>query len=260
MRAFVATILGLVALGLGSAARAADPVLPLPPKDQAEITRLLGPDVVGKPLPSPVISDASSYFPLVEKASLFNVTSGSNKGKQQTLRTMKGKRPGGNDAWRFELSPTLAAFLKQAGADLLMPAVSDPGEGVIVVTTPANPFVIQGMKPGETREFDQTVRVNYLDDPTDERYSGSLKGAFTYVGTYELNVPAGTFPAALFRIDCAGKVGPADTQDTAYYFFSPRVGVVAMISQEDVEAFWVIHIDTKSGKVLASTPTSSAMR
>jgi len=26
---------------------------------------------------------------------------------------------------------------------------------------------------------------------------------------------------------------------------------VAMISQEDVEAFWIIHIDTKAGKVLA---------
>jgi hypothetical protein len=256
MRAFAATTMGLLALALGSPARAADPVLPLPPKDQAEITRLLGPNVVGKPLPSPTITDASVYFPLEEKASIFHVTSGSNKGKQQTLRTMKGKRPGGNDAWRFELSPTLAAFLNQAGADLVMPAVSDPGEGVIVVTTPANPFVIQGMKPGESREFNQTVRVNYLDDPTDERYSGSLKGTFTYVGAYELTVPAGTFPAVLFTIDCAGKVGPADTQDTAYYFFSPKVGVVAMISQEDVEAFWVIHIDTSTGKVLASSSAS----
>jgi hypothetical protein len=27
---------------------------------------------------------------------------------------------------------------------------------------------------------------------------------------------------------------------------------VGMISQEDVEAFWIIHIDTTEGKVLAS--------
>jgi len=25
-----------------------------------------------------------------------------------------------------------------------------------------------------------------------------------------------------------------------------------MVSQEDVEAFWIIHIDTRTGKVLAS--------
>ncbi len=41
-------------------------------------------------------------------------------------------------------------------------------------------------------------------------------------------------------------------EDTAYYFFAPQVDVVAMISQEDVEAFRIIHIDTSSGKVLAS--------
>jgi hypothetical protein len=28
--------------------------------------------------------------------------------------------------------------------------------------------------------------------------------------------------------------------------------VVAMISQEDATAFWIIHIDTTSGKVLTS--------
>jgi hypothetical protein len=54
------------------------------------------------------------------------------------------------------------------------------------------------------------------------------------------------------REHLSGKIGPADTQDPAYYFLSPGVGVVAMISQEDVEAFWIIHIDTTTGKVLAS--------
>jgi hypothetical protein len=51
---------------------------------------------------------------------------------------------------------------------------------------------------------------------------------------------------------CEGKVGPADTHDSAYYFFSPGKGVVAMISQEDATAFWIIHIDTSSGKMLKS--------
>ena len=39
------------------------------------------------------------------------------------------------------------------------------------------------------------------------------------------------------REHLSGKIGPADTQDTAYYFLSPGVGVVAMISQEDGEAW-----------------------
>ena len=61
-----------------------------------------------------------------------------------------------------------------------------------------------------------------------------------------------SYPALLMRLKFEGKVGPANTEDTAYYLFAPNVGVVAMISQEDVEAFWIIHIDTTIGKVLAS--------
>ena len=190
----------------------------------------------------------------MEKTSVFQVTSGDKVGSQQTLRVAKGQRPGGNAAWRFELSPTLAAFLSQApGGDLMMPAVTDHGEGVIVVTTPANPFVLEGMAPGQSRPLSQKVSVNYLDDPSDQRYSGSLTGTYTYVGTYQVTVPAGSYPAILIRLKYSGKVGPAHTEDTAYYFFAPNVGVVAMISQEDVEAYWIIHIDTTSGKVLASS-------
>ena len=67
-----------------------------------------------------------------------------------------------------------------------------------------------------------------------------------------MTVPAGTYSAILVRLECTGKVGPADTTDTAYYLFAPHVGVVAMVTQEDVEAFWIIHIDTRTGKILVS--------
>ena len=133
-----------------------------------------------------------------------------------------------------------------------MPAVSDFHEGVVVVTTPPNAFVLKGMRPDESREFAQTVSIDYLDTPDKVDYSGSLTGTFTYVGAYEVTVPAGTFQAVLLRTKCQGKVGPAHTEDTAYYFLAPGVGVVAMITQEDAEAFYVIHIDTTLGKVLVS--------
>lgn len=255
MRSIASATAALLALAAVEAAAAGGDALPLPADDAAEITRLLGPNVVGRALPSQPIEDPSIYFPLTERSAVYEVRSGSNKGKRQTLRTLKGKRPGGNDAWRFELSPSLAAFVSQATGDLVMPAVSDTDEGVIIVTTPPNPFVLNGMKPGETRHYSQQIRVNYLDDPNDTRYSGSLEGTYTYVGTYEVTVPAGTYPALLLRQYYAGKIGPAHTEDTAYYFFAPRVGVVAMISQEDVEAFWIIHIDTSTGKVLGTAPS-----
>jgi hypothetical protein len=92
---------------------------------------------------------------------------------------------------------------------------------VVVVTTPANPFVVKGMKPGETRSYVQQVVVNALDDPAGQEYTGSLNGSYTYLGAYQIMVPAGTYGAVLFRLKCEGEVGPAQTHDTAYYFFAP---------------------------------------
>ena len=106
------------------------------------------------------------------------------------------------------------------------------------------------LRGGQEQRVLPQVAVIELDDPADQEYSGSLHGTYTYVGTYQVTVPAGGFEAVLLRLKCEGKVGPAHTHDTAYYFFAPGKGVVAMISQEDATAFWIIHIDTTSGKVL----------
>ncbi|MGA7869832.1 MAG: hypothetical protein WCA22_02935 [Candidatus Binatus sp.] len=252
MRVIITVTIGLVLLASGSV-RAQGVVLPLPAQDQQKITAQLGPGVVGIALPSQPISDPRVFFPLQNKSLTYQVMAGPNAGKSQSLELVKTRRPSGASAWRFQLSPSLAGFLRQtAEGDIIMPALSDAGEGVVVVTTPANPFVPKGMQPGETRTYSQQVSVNYLDDPSDQKYSGSVTGNYTYVGTYQVTVPAGTFPAVLFRVYCDGKVGPAHTVNTGYNFFAPGVGMVAMILQEDVTAFWLFNIDTTTGKVLMS--------
>lgn len=228
-------------------------VLPLPAEDQQELTARLGPGVVGQALPSAPIADPSVYFPLQERVGSYLVTAGPNAGNTQTLKVWKRQRPGGQLAWRAGLSPSQAGFIRQTpSGDLMMPAVTDSDHDVIVISTPANPFLVKGMNPGETRTFTQTVSVNYLDDPSRQDYSGTMSGSFTYLGTFQVTVPAGTYQAILMRLKYEGKVGPAHTQDTAYYLFAPQVGMIAVVSQEDVEAFWIIHIDTKMGKVLAA--------
>lgn len=255
VRTWIAVVSALTCgvLGLVRAWAEEGTVLPLPAEDQAVINKLLGPGVVGQALPSSPLQDVSLYFPLQERTLSYKVTSGENAGATQMLPVAKGKRPAGTPAWRFALSPSLAGFLQNTEeGSLMMPAVSDSGEGVVIVTTPANPFLLKGMKPGETRTLSQSVSVNYLDDPTRQDYSGTLNATYTYLGTYQVTVPAGTYPAILVRLKYEGKIGPAHTDDVAYYFFAPQVGVVAMVSQEDVEAFWIVHIDTKSGKVLTA--------
>lgn len=251
MRTIALALLALLART--PSATAQGPVLPLPADDQQVITTMLGSGVVGQALPSNSIGDVSVYFPLVERTSSFRVTSGPNAGKTQSLSVKKGQRPNGNPAWRFEMAPSLFAFINADGGNLRLVSLSDTSEGLLIITTPSDPFLVQGMQPGETRRVAQNVSVRYLDDPSDQRYAGTVNGELTYVGTYQVTVPAGTYPAILLRQKLSGKVGPANAEDTAYYFFAPNVGVVAMIRQEDVEAFWVVHVDTKMGKVLAGS-------
>ena len=252
MGKFVTITLGLLLLASGSVC-AQGVVLPLPPEDQQNITAQLGSGVVGIALPSQPISDPSVYFPLQEKAQNYQVVAGPLAGNTQTLGLWKARRPGGRQAWRFQLTPTLAGFMRETQeGDITMAAITDSGEGVVVVTTPANPFVPKGMQPGEARTYSQQVSVNYLDDPSDQKYSGTINGTYTYVGTYQVTVPAGTFPAVLFRVKCEGRVGPAHTHNTGYNFFAPGVGMVAMILEEDVTAFWLFNIDSTTGKVLMS--------
>jgi hypothetical protein len=249
---FVSIALGFILTASGYA-RAQGVVLPVPAADQAKLDAQLGPGVVGAALPSQPISDPTVFFPLKSEPLQYLVTAGKNKGNSQTLMLGEARRPSGRSAWRFQLSPSLAGFLRQtAEGDIIMPAVADSGEGVVVVTKPANPFVPKGMKPGETRRYAQTVAVNYLDNPEDQRYSGAVHGSYTYIGTYQVKVPAGTFPAVLFRVFCEGKVGPAHTTNTGYNLFAPGVGMIAMVLQEDVSAFWIFNIDSTTGKVLLS--------
>jgi len=250
LRTSVAIILGICLLASDSAAQGI--VLPLPPEDRQMILTQLGP-IVGRALPSMPIQDVSIYFPLREKASLYQVTAGRDTGKTQTLGLTMVKRPDGESGWRFQFSPSLAGFLRQTPeGNLIMPAVGDTGDGVVVVTTPAYPFVIKGMKPGETRYYVQQVVAYDLDDPAEQEYSGFMRGSFTYSGAYQVIVPAGIFEAVLFSLKCEGKVGPAKTHDTAYYFFAPGKGVIAMLTHEEATAFWIIHINTTSGEVLTA--------
>jgi hypothetical protein len=189
----VAVMLGFVLLTPKSA-RAQGVVLPLQTEDKQMIDAQLGPHIVGKALPSTPIEDPCIYFPLREKASIYQVTAGPNAGNTQTLSLGKITRPIGKSAWRFQFSPSLTGFIHQTPeGDLITPSVGDTSEGVMVVSTPANPFVVKGMKPGETRSYVQQVRVDALDDPTDQGYTGSLTDSYIYLGTYQVMVPAGTY-------------------------------------------------------------------
>jgi hypothetical protein len=94
------------------------------------------------------------------------------------------------------------------------------------------------------------VKVYDLSDPKEVSHEGSLDLTYSYVGAFEVTVPAGTYEAALIKWDYKGKVGPASIEDTQYRFLANNVGVVAMIDKKDISAMLFYQDHSKYGKVL----------
>ena len=94
------------------------------------------------------------------------------------------------------------------------------------------------------------MKVYDLSDPKEVSHRGYFNMIYTYVGAYEVTVPAGKFHASLFRSEYKGKIGPASVEDVQYRFLAKGVGPVALIEKLDVSAFLVYHDHTKYGKVL----------
>ena len=81
-----------------------------------------------------------------------------------------------------------------------------------------------------------------------------MKATATYVGAYEVTVPAGTFEAILLRIDAKIHVGPAKVEDTQYLFYAKGVGKVAEVEAQRIAAVLIYHSHSKTAKVLTSYP------
>jgi hypothetical protein len=82
------------------------------------------------------------------------------------------------------------------------------------------------------------------------KYKGRLKVTHTYLGAYEITVPAGKFETVLIRSYYEGKVGPAHVVDGGYTFYARDVGIVASVERMHVTAFLFYDKRTKTPKVL----------
>jgi hypothetical protein len=156
----------------------------------------------------------------------------------------------GQNLWQriFIKGDTTEIFaFDDAGAINLVSEI-DLRQNVITRYTPVFNIMFDGMKPGETSEVETSVSVYDLKDPTHLKYKGRLKVTHTYVGAYELTVPAGKFETVLIRSSYVGKVGPAHVVDGGYVFYAPGVGIVASLERMHVTAFLFYDKKTKHRK------------
>lgn len=230
-------------------------VIKLPDKDRTVLAQLLGEGVVGKAVPAQTISNPLTFFPLRNGTWTYRMTSGKNKGAtvDHVLSELKRDAPG--TRWQEALGGNLALFLlKSENGSVENVSTHDQKQGVISRYSPREPFLIADMRPGASKRLTSAVKVYDLSHPDHLTHSGSLDITYSYVGAYEVTVPAGTFKASLFKWQYEGKVGPAKVQDIQYRFYAENVGTVAMIEKTDVSALLVYQQHTKIGKVLIKHP------
>lgn len=242
---------------LSSLAQAAEngPTIPLPEEDRAAIEKELGKGVVGQAIPAPEVADTARYLAANPSARKFRLVSGPDAGKIERHKPTLLKREAGTTSWRYDAGGKFVYFVTaKANGDYVMTGVTDMEAGAITRYSPSEPFMLQGLAPGEERNVKLGVEVFDLSNPDDLTHEGALDVNYRYVGAYKVKVPAGSFDAILVKWTFNGKVGPASVDDTQYRFFAPDAGIVAAIEQLDVSALFIYNRHKKVARVLVAKP------
>lgn len=251
MAAVLAAALLILTGGLDRTADAAGPAILLPDTDRTQLEALLGKGVVGDALPSAPLADADTYLPPKGKAVSYKVVTQGEKANTEIHEVEDTADASFAPGWHYTIEKVGESFFqKDAAGKVVTVAEKDLDNKVLSRFTPGDPLVIPGMQPGQSVKSSQKVEVYDLSNLKKVTHSGSLDVVYTYVGTYRVTVPAGTYDAALIRWDYSGKIGPATIKDSQYRFLAPGAGMVAMIQIRSISAMLIYNDHTKRGKLL----------
>lgn len=248
-----ACVLGLVVFAVASVPSA--DAQSLSDAETRALDKLLGAGVLGPALPASSIADPEQLLPLVPGTWTFQFTGGPNQGNTETDTLAAATSPSPGAQWQYTAGQSAIYTLGTAAdGSIVSPSEQDLGQGVLTQYSPPRPVLTPGMQPGVPQTLTLQVNVFDIGDPGTVTHTGSLTATVTYLGRYQVTVPAGTYAAALIKWDFNGQVGPANVTDVEYRFFADGVGMVAGIDRQDVSAFLVYNSNTKYGKVLTSAP------
>jgi hypothetical protein len=244
---------GLLVAGAALAPTAAAETIPLPQDDAGVLEQLLGSGVVGNAVDAAPLAPAD--IPLRQGTWTYQVVAGKKQGQTESDVVTKLDRDQSGASWKVQTGSNDTAFI-QAGPDgnIAILSEQDTDQGVITRFSPAEPILTNGMNPGDSQNVTIAVNVYDLSNPQEVSHTGSLNLEFTYLGAYQVTVPAGSYDAALLRWVYDGSVGPASVEDTQYRFIAKDVGIVASIEKKRISALLLYHDNSNTGRVLATAP------
>jgi hypothetical protein len=226
---------------------------PLAPGELALLKEQLGKGVVGQPVVGRALTP--KFEPLRNGTWTYRIVSGKAKGQTERHVVKRLEHHQWGAGWRYAVGDKERLFVKQASdGSLMFVTEEDPDQGMISRYRPAQPGLLNGLKPGDSRNASIAVEVSDLSDPEVVSHNGTLEVTYSYLGAYKVMTPAGAYDAALIRWTYKGRVGPAKVVNTQYRFFAENVGMVASVEKQDISALLIYQSHTKVGKLLARTP------
>ena len=251
-RSFLAFIAFLVVALVHNAAFAqAGPTIPLSDADRAQLDALLGKEVVGEALPSVPLGSVDTYLPPQVRTASYRVITQGEKASTETHKSEETADADFKPGWHYTIAGVQEAyFQRDAAGNVYTAAEKDLDNKVLSRFTPGDPLITPGLQAGQSVKSSHKVEVYNLSNLKKVAHSGSLDVVYTYVGTYRVTVPAGSYDAALVRWDYSGKIGPATIKDSQYRFVAPGAGMVAMIQIRSITAMLIYNDHTKRGKLL----------
>lgn len=225
-------------------------IIPLPDTDRTVLEQYFGRGVIGDPIEALPIDDPTEYVGLENtQVQWVKRVYGNDIGHVAEVEISALNRPG-RDAWKMRTSTAVLFGEQDPAGSLVQHTSEDLTQGVLSRYDPPEPILAKGIRPGDSLKHRINVGVYDLSNTKDETHSGYLDLTYTYVGAYKITVPAGTFDSVLFRWDYDGKVGPASVKDSQYWFFVKGIGPAATISRQNISAFLIYNVNTKTADVL----------
>ena len=245
----VAIVLFSLSVGTTGAQDATGTVIELPAGDRQNLEQYLGKNVIGKAIPAKPIGNGAASIGLRETTIYGTLVKGTGKAPKKGQWKYSRTGDATDGAWRLESGSTVLHLEVTSEGNVQVTAEEDHDQRVVSKFSPAEPRATTGMKPGASETIDIDVKVYDLRKPDHLEHQGTLKLTYTYVGAYEVTVPAGTYEAVLLKWHYKGKVGPASVEDTEYRFYSSEVGGVAYVEMKSISAMLVYNDKTKMGFV-----------
>jgi hypothetical protein len=246
-------IIGFICFGASNAA-AEGAVIPLPP-DVAKHLELLGKGVVGKALPAPELTDVRPYLNLGAGTWEYQIVQGGKTGQKVRSETYE-KTPDkdGAEVWKRTIGSEYVEYLKFSENHDWGKHLEDDIELSYTSRFVPGMVWLGKTKPGATRTIESKIEAFKTEKPDHISYHGKMTAKLSYVGQYEVNTPAGTWPALLLRSEFDIEIGPAKVQDTMYIFYAKGIGKIAEVETTRISAILIYHSNTKVAKVLTKYP------